>query len=134
MTDVNDTRCVGFPPADANSASAPPMWNQTFNAATTIVCTSYNHAFTYPCCEWLGGEARTFCGRTQCMLNSTLSHWVSCMNLLDGELGASEHGSHLGQACTPRGVSIRQAQSSAGRARVAVAAGVVMLFSLVAAA
>ncbi len=74
------------------------MWNERFDAATTIVYTSYNHAVTYPCCEWLGGEARTFCGRTQCMLINTLSHWVSCRTLRDGEVGASAHGSHLGQA------------------------------------
>ncbi|BEI84593.1 hypothetical protein CcaverHIS002_0411970 [Cutaneotrichosporon cavernicola] len=136
MTGLNDTRCVAFPGADVNSESAPPMWNETYNAATTIVCTSYNQAFTYPCCQWLGGEARTYCGRTQCLVNSTLSNWVSCMNLLDGELGAAKHGSHLGQTCTPQGVSSKDAaaaKSSARRARVTLAAGVLLLFGVLAA-
>lgn len=92
MVDLTDPRCATYPPP-YKVERVTPEW---VGASEGIVCTTYNTSFTYPCCEHLGGTARTWCGRVQCLLHGRrIDDWSVCI----GQLMAETGGQAVGLAC-----------------------------------
>ncbi|BEI92371.1 uncharacterized protein CcaverHIS019_0411910 [Cutaneotrichosporon cavernicola] len=92
MVDIEDPRCSSYPPP----YTADPVRPEWDGAYSGIICTTYNTSYTYPCCEQLGGTARTWCGRVQCALNDRgIDDWGICINQLMAETG----GQAVGLAC-----------------------------------
>ncbi|KLT44633.1 hypothetical protein CC85DRAFT_283275 [Cutaneotrichosporon oleaginosum] len=92
MVQANDPRCNSYPPPYTVDR-VTPKWEGSYDG---VICTTYNTSYTFPCCQHLGGEARTWCGRVQCLLEGTrIDDWSTCV----GQLMAETGGQAVGLAC-----------------------------------